>query len=186
MRKNINTKKLKGKGFTLVEAIVSSSLFLLGVIIISQTYMAIVKSVILAQSLQANIDNVRFGLEKIWNEVKAGSNFPTTTIMTTTLNFLDRRCELVKIFRQDNSLKFERQTVTSDIFDKNLVQVNDFKVFFDTSSDPNTSIYSIYSKKVVYIDLDLSLKAGEQIIPFKINLTVAPYKSPLSDYPPCQ
>ncbi len=174
------------KGFTLVEVIVSSALVITALVIIAQAYMSIIKSVIFAQSLQVNLDSVHFGLEKIWNEVKSGSNFPTSTISTTTLNFKDRRCRNVKIYQQGDLLVYEINNSTSSLFDERLVEVNNFIVFFDSSTNFPSDDYRSYSKKIVNFYFDLSLKAGDKIIPYQINLSVAPILSPISQSIPCQ
>jgi type II secretory pathway pseudopilin PulG len=176
------------KGFTLVEVIVSSALVITALAIIAQTYMSIIKSVIFAQSLQANLDSVHFGLEKIWNEVKSGSNFPTSTIATTSLSFKDRRCRNITIELQPGGpllYKIDNYS-SSSLFDEKLVQVNNFIVFFDTSTNPNPDDYRSYSKKIVNFYFDLSLKAGDKVIPYQINLSVAPILSPISQNKPCR
>lgn len=176
---------MMNKGFTLVEVIVSSALFIIAITIIAQTYLTITKSIILAQNLQANLDNVRYGLEKIWNEVKNGRDFPTSTISATSLIFKDRRCRETKIYRENNLIIYEVDNATSSLFDENLVRVNGFNVFFDTTTN-NSRDYLSFSKKIVSFDFDLILKSGDKEIPYQIRLSAAPILSPISQNDPCQ
>ncbi|MCS7200570.1 MAG: prepilin-type N-terminal cleavage/methylation domain-containing protein [Patescibacteria group bacterium] len=174
------------KGFTLVEVIISSAIFLIGMFVLSQIYFSFIKSIIFAQNLQANIDNVRYGLEKIWNEVKSGSDFPTSTIATTTLTFKDRRCRAIEIYKNDQKLMMKiGSNPPQSIFDENLVLVDDFRVFFDKTDFPTDTNYYKSSKKLVVIEIKFNLKVGENIIPYSTRISIAPFKSPLGNVSPC-
>lgn len=179
-------KSMISLGFTLVEVIISSALFLMGMTLVSQVYLSLVKSVISAQKLQANIDNTRFGLEKIWNEVKTGVNFPTSSYNTSVLEFKDRRCRQVKIQKSEKELVFEVNGATTSIFDPSLIEVNDFYYYLNELDDPNSTDYTVASRKLVNIFLDLNFKTENGLIPYQIRTSIAPLASPRSSAWPCQ
>lgn len=178
--------KEKKRAFTLIEVIISSALFLMGMVMISQVYLSLVRSIILAQKLQANIDGARFGLEKIWNEIKSGINFTTSTNYdTSTLTFKDRRCREITFKKYDDELLFQIGNSTTSIFDSQLIKVNDFYYYFDNLDDPNNNDYTVSSRKLVKIYLDLSFKTENGLIPFKIETAIAPLTSPKTQTSPC-
>lgn len=185
-------KIIKTKAFTLAETVISTALFLMGITLVSQIFLTLVKGIVSAQRLQANIDNTRFGLEKIWNEIKTGSNFETSIDNNSKiLKFKDRRCREIEIYQDTNNeeliFKVSNATtsITTSIFDKNLIKVKNFNYYFDSLDEPNSNDYTVSSRKLVNIHLELEFKTETGIIPYKIRTSITPLLSPRSSNLPC-
>lgn len=171
----------KVKAFTVLESIIVIFLFMTAITISSQIYFNLVKVNLQSQDLQLAFDNARFGAEKIWIEVKAGSEFSPDS---ERLVFKNRRCQEVEIYRENGNLFFVSSGKKVPIFDENLVSIKNFKIYYDepTSSD---KIYYQASHKIFVFDYDLELKTKNGNVPFSFRQTVAPSNSVLLNKP-CQ
>jgi prepilin-type N-terminal cleavage/methylation domain-containing protein len=169
------------KGFTLLESMVVLMLFVVAVLIASQIYFNLMKSALLAQNMQLSLDNVRFGVEKVWTEIKNGSNFVPSA---TSIQFLDRKCRLVKIYQENYNLIYEINNSTSTIFDESLVSLKNFQIYYDSpSGNPNS--YFGTANKIFVIHYQVDLKTKTLTIPFEFWQTVAPSNSVFFNNP-CQ
>ena len=169
------------KGFTLLESVVVLFLFVTAMTITSQIYINLIKAAILAQNFQLSLDNVRLGAEKVWGELKNGTNFIPSA---NGIQFLDRLCRQIKIYRSGNNLIYDIRGQSVSLFDDRLVEVTDFKIFYDNpSGDPN--FYFGQANKIFILNYKVNLKTKTLVIPFEVWQTVAPSNSSLINNP-CQ
>jgi prepilin-type N-terminal cleavage/methylation domain-containing protein len=172
------------KGFTLLESIVVLFLFTVAISIISQIYNNLMRSAILAQNYQVALDNFRLGAEKIWNELKNGSNFIPSS---NRIEFLDRRCRRVRIYTVSTpnpNIIFEVRGQAAPLFNEELVELESFRIIYDNPSRSGSSYYQI-ANKVFILNYKVILKTKTTKIPFEIWQTVAPSNSVLINNP-CQ
>lgn len=167
------------KGFTLVEATVVIFIFTTLMVIASQIYLNIAKNIVNIQNFQLSLDNVRFGAEKIWNEVKSGSSF---TLISNGIEFKNRLCKKVKFYVSGDNILYEIEGTGVPLFDKNLVKLNGFRIFSD---EPNRSgNYFNTAYKIFIFEYDVILKSKSGSVPFSFWQTVAPSNSIFLN-PPC-
>jgi len=174
----------KIKGFTLIESMAVLFLFTVAIVLSSQTYNNLVNSSVLSQNLQLAFDNFRFGAEKIWNEIKNGSNF---IVSQNSIEFLDRNCNKVQFYlNQNNNIIFNINNNETPLFDSELVKFNSFEIFYDQPSG-NSLIdpYFKYSNKIFLIKYSVILQAKTLNIPLEIYQVVAPSNSAFINNP-CQ
>jgi len=169
------------KGFTLLESMVVLMLFVVAVLIASQIYFNLMKSALLAQDMQLSLDNVRFGAEKIWTEIKNSSNFVP---LATSIQFLDRKCRLVKIYQENNNLIYEINDQKSKLLDDRLIVLRNFQIYYDVPSG-NPSFYFGTANKIFVIHYQVDLKTKTLTIPFEFWQAVAPSNSAFLNNP-CQ
>ena len=67
--------KRKNKAFTLVEVLVSVSLFIMAIIALSQVYISVIRSERIAYTLLNSENNIRNGLEIMARSIRIGRNF---------------------------------------------------------------------------------------------------------------
>jgi prepilin-type N-terminal cleavage/methylation domain-containing protein len=168
------------KGFTLLESIVVLFLFVIAILIASQTYVNLMRSAVLAQSYQLALDNFRFGAEKVWNEIKNGSNFNPSV---DSLEFSDRRCRRVKVYSSSNNLIFEINGQQNPLFDNELVELQSFNLYYDQPKP--TGAYYETAHKIFILHYKVLLKTKTTGIPFEVRQAVAPSNSVFMN-PPCQ
>lgn len=166
------------KAFTILESLVVLLLFMTAITLGSQIYFNLVKTNVQAQNLQLAFDNVRFGAEKIWGEVKAGSEFVPTS---ESLEFRTRRCQRVRILKSGNNLIFESAGQQVPIFDDSLVSLRNFRIYYD--NPPSSGAYYQTANKVFIFDYDFELKGKNANVPFSFRQTVAPSNSVLINKP---
>jgi type II secretory pathway pseudopilin PulG len=174
-------KKLKLyriKGITILESMVVMMLFSVAIIILSQMYFNLMRSAILAQEMQLSLDNIRFGNEKLWLDIKNGSDFVTSS---NRLDFKDRFCRSVKIYFSSNNLIYEISGTTSTIFDNDLVELKSFRIYYDNPSSGSSYYQTANKVFVFYYQFDLKTKV--MTIPFEIRQTVAPLNSVFPNNP---
>jgi prepilin-type N-terminal cleavage/methylation domain-containing protein len=168
------------KGFTLLESIVVLFLFVIAILIASQTYVNLMRSAVLAQSYQLALDNFRFGAEKVWNEIKNGSNFIPSA---NSLEFFDRRCRRVKVYSSSNNLIFEINGQQNQLFDNELIELQSFNLYYEQPKP--TGAYYETSHKIFILNYKVLLKTKTTQIPFEVWQAVAPSNSVFMN-PPCQ
>jgi type II secretory pathway pseudopilin PulG len=170
------------KGFTLLESIVVLGLFTTAIFIGSQIYSNLIRSAILAQNYQLALDNFRFGAEKVWGEIKNGSNFIFIP-SENRLEFFDRLCREVKIYPSSNNLIFEVNGKQSQLFDNELVEFQSFNLYYD--SPVGGFHYYKNANKIFILNYKVILKTKTTQIPFEVWQAVAPSNSILVNNP-CQ
>jgi prepilin-type N-terminal cleavage/methylation domain-containing protein len=171
----------KSKGFTLLEVLIVLALFTVAVSIISQIYINLIKASVLAQDMQLSLDNVRFAVEKIWLDIKNGSYF---VALTARIEFLDRKCRLVKIYLEDNNLVYEIDNRKFKLFNDNLVFLKNFQIYYDIPSG-DSDFYFGTANKIFVIHYQADLKTKTLTIPFEFRQAVAPSNSIFFNSP-CQ
>lgn len=180
----VEDKLFLSAGYTLLESIVALILFTFGILIVSQMYLSLMRSALLAQNLQLALDNARFGAEKVWSEIKNGSNFVISTTPTSTiLEFKDRRCQLIKVYQDNDNLIYEINGSPSTRFDNRLVSLRNFQIYYDKPT--TTGTYYQTANKIFVLHYQLDLKTKTLIIPFEFWQTVAPANSVFINNP-CQ
>jgi type II secretory pathway pseudopilin PulG len=168
------------RGFTLLESVVVLGLFVLAILVASQIYFNLMRSAILAQSYQLALDNLRFGAEKVWNEIKNGSDFIPSA---NSIEFFDRRCRKIRVYPGSNNLIFEVNGKQSQLFDNELVEFRSFNLYYD---QPNpTGAYYETAHKIFILNYKVILKTKTTQIPFEIWQAVAPSNSVFMNNP-CQ
>ncbi len=70
----MNFKK-EQKAFTLVEVLVSMSLFVMAIIVLSQVYISVIRSERIAYALLSSENNIRNSLEVMARSIRVGKNF---------------------------------------------------------------------------------------------------------------
>jgi hypothetical protein len=128
------------------------------------------------------LDNLRFGAEKVWNEIKNGSNFIPSA---NSLEFFDRHCRGVKIYPDPNNqnLIFEINGQRNQLFDNELVELQSFNLYYD---QPNpTGAYYKTAYKIFILNYKVILKTKTTQIPFEVWQAVAPSNSAFINNP-CQ
>jgi type II secretory pathway pseudopilin PulG len=166
------------KGFTLLESIVVLGLFTTAIFIGSQMYSNLMRSAILAQNYQLALDNFRFGAEKVWSEIKSGSNFNPSA---NSLEFFDRRCRVVRVYPGPNNLIFEVDGKQSQLFDNELVEFQSFNFYYDQPK--TTGAYYETAHKIFILNYKVILKTKTTQIPFEVWQAVAPSNSVLVNNP---
>jgi len=169
------------KGFTLLESIIVLALFVLAITIASQVYVNMMSSAIIAQSFQLGLDNFRFGAEKIWNEIKNGSDFRAGL---EGIDFKDRHCRDITVYKSGYNLNFRINNRIMPLFDNELVKVNSFRIYTDqpqggSADDP----YYKSAYKLIVIEYQIEIKTKKMNIPLTIRQTIAPLNSVLIDKP---
>jgi len=163
------------KGFTLLESIVVLGLFTTAIFIVSQMYVNLTRSAILAQNYQLALDNFRFGAEKVWNEIKNGSNFSAST---SSLEFSDHRCRKINIYEDSGNLIFEVGGKQHQLFDNELVELQSFNLYYDQPMATGTFYYQT-AHKIFILNYKVILKTKTTQIPFEVWQAVAPSNSVL-------
>jgi prepilin-type N-terminal cleavage/methylation domain-containing protein len=169
---------LKIKGFTLLESIVVLAIFITAIFIATQIYFNLMRSAILAQSYQLALDNFRFGAEKIWSEIKNGSEF---RVSGSSISFNDRRCRNVSVYQSSNNLYFSIDSQSSPLFDDKLVELENFEVFSDTPKGGD--VYFQKANKIIVLHYKVKLKTKTTEVPLEIWQAVAPSNSILVNKP---
>lgn len=160
------------KGFTLVEVAVATFIFITSFVIMFEIYVNLTKASLYTQELQLALDNMRFGVEKIWIEIKTGANFVTTT---DGIIFKDKFCATTTIKKINDELFFEKNGVTSTIFDSKLVKVDNFTLSYDNFS--GGSEYYKNNSKIFIINYELKLITKNNSIPYYFRQGIAPLES---------
>jgi prepilin-type N-terminal cleavage/methylation domain-containing protein len=170
------------KGFTLLESMVVLFLFVVAIVIAAQIYVGLMSSAILAESFQLGLDNFRYGAERILNEIKSGSNF---TPSLSSLEFLDRHCKKIKVFTSSTNLIFESNGIQVPLFDNELVEINSFRLYYDTPSgtDPYPYFKTASAPKFFLINYKVNLKTKITNIPLDIWQAVAPFNNVFPNNP---
>lgn len=168
--------------FTLIESIVAISVFLITLGILTQIIITLTRSAYSIDEYNASLENIRLGLEKIWRELKYGSNFSFSN-SNNTLQFYDRNCDLVSVSLVNNNIIFTSNSISSDVFDPNFVEVINWQIETDSPSGGN--FYFENSHKIIVISYDFQLKGKTNVRELKIQQSIAPLNSVLTKSP-CQ
>lgn len=171
---------LKSKAFTLAEAVMASFVFLLALGLVAQIIITLTKTAYQVNELNASLENLRLGLEKIWREVKYGSDFNFTA---DKIAFADRNCLATEIFFQADNLFLQKENQLAEIFDPTLVKVRNWQINFDQPA--GGIFYFENAPKVIILSYDLLLKSKVGSVELKMEQAIAPLNS-VFPKSPCQ
>lgn len=174
------------KAFTLVESLVVIFLFTIAIVLGSQIYFNLTKTSIQAQDIQLALNNVHLAAEKIWVEIKLGSDFKINK-NDNSIEFKNSRCQNMKIFKkgenENKNLFFQIENKEIPIFDNSLVSFRDFRIYSDQPS--NSGFYYQTANKIFVFEYDVELKTKNFNTPFKFRQAVSPLNSIFLN-PPCK
>ncbi len=160
------------KGFTLIEVAIATFIFITSFVVMFEMYVNLTRASLYTQELQLALDNMKFGMEKIWTEIKTGANFATTT---NGIIFKDKFCATTTITKINDELIFEKNGVTSTIFDPKLVKVDNFTLSYDNVLGGDE--YYKQNSKIFIINYELELITKNNSIPYYFRQGVAPLES---------
>ncbi len=171
------------KAFTLAEAVVASFIFLIALGIIANIVISLTNASFQLGEFHGGFENFRLGLEKLFREVKYGSDFNYDNI---TFSFTDRNCLPVSIKLVNKVLEMTKnsQQVTN-IFDPKFIEINDWKVIIDPLTNPNSPFYFEAAPKFITFIFDVNFKSKVGKINMIIQQSIAPVNSVLPTSP-CQ
>jgi len=144
----------KFKGFTLIEILVATGIFVAVMVVLSQVYLAIIRSERVAYGLLNAENNIRNNLEVIARSLRMGKNFESIDNGICFDYYLDNNNKWKEICYQYNAYNIEQYIEG---------QTNDFKPLFD----PNLKI----TKANFYI-IKLDSSQEESQITIVISLEV--------------
>jgi Tfp pilus assembly major pilin PilA len=170
---------MKNKGFTILETAIVILLITVIITTLSNIYINLVRTVILANDYYQSLENVRLGTEKLWRLLKDGWNFEIESNQQG-ISFQKHNCVNAQIKFQNNNLEYcEGDSCNfQSVFDENLVKVIDFKVATDTPYNGQTSYYFQYAPKIIILYYNLELKSRKKsTTTLEFQQAVAPLNS---------
>jgi hypothetical protein len=170
---------IKSRAFTLGEAVIASFVFLIALGIISQIVITITKTSFQINEFNNALDNLRLGMEKIWRELKYGSDF---SFSASTIGFNDRNCRPSSLDFVNNNLVLKKDNDTTNIFDPSLIKVNSVNFSFDNPAGGG-GFYFETAPKIIIISMDLEIKSKTGSLNLKIEEASAPLNSLLPKSP---
>jgi prepilin-type N-terminal cleavage/methylation domain-containing protein len=166
---------IKNKGFTLLEMALVILMLSFALVVIGNIYPNIIRtSVLLDRKIRA-LENISLGTEKIWRLLKYSWSIQN---LGDGISFRDNNCNQRTI-----QLSVNRNNILIDnteLFDPNLVKVNDFRVAIDSPSPSALGeryAYFQYAPKVIvlYYNLEIKERTGTSTLIFQ--QAVAPLNS---------
>lgn len=169
------------RAFTLIEVAIVLFVFIIGIGLFAVSYINLVKQHLLNQRLQASLGNLRLALEKIWRDLKYGTNFNIVNEQISFYRAYD--CADIKIGRDQNtkSLFYVFKGVKSVLTDPNLIEIEKLKIFYTTTSDAFSSNLSTTS---ITISINANVKIQNLSIPINLQTSIAPIYSVIPS--PCK
>jgi prepilin-type N-terminal cleavage/methylation domain-containing protein len=171
------------KGFTLLEISIVILIFSLIMVALASIYTSLMRALIIADHLQASLENVRYASEKIFRIVKYGWDFSINS--PNSISFYDRSCDSIfEIKFQNENLILEKKDPNSgnvlesgELFDPSLVRLKRFEIIRDLPNTNETFFYFQYAPKVIvfFYDFELITKAGTSSLAFE--QAIAPLNS---------
>ena len=175
-------QKLKARGFTLIEMGIALFLFVVIVSIISISNIRISQSSMRAQQMYTGTDMMRLGLEKIWREMKYGSNF---TVGIHSVAFKDRNCQDAALSLESGELKYSVGGNKTALNDASVLNIAEFYAKAIISSVLDESGAEI-TDTASLISLSIIQDAAQgTLMPVMLNISVAPVQSSFPNQP-CQ
>jgi prepilin-type N-terminal cleavage/methylation domain-containing protein len=161
---------IKNKGFTLLEIAVVMFMISFIIVVVGNIYTGIIKtSVALDRRIRA-LENVNLGTQKVWRLLKYSWSIQN---LGNGISFKDNNCNQRTIRLSGNNILIDN----SELFDPNLVKVNDFRVAIDSPRTTERYAYYQYAPKVIvlYYNLELKERVGTSSLIFQ--QAVAPLNS---------
>jgi prepilin-type N-terminal cleavage/methylation domain-containing protein len=161
---------IKNKGFTLLEMALVILMLSFALVVIGNIYPNIIKtSVLLDRKIRA-LENINLGTEKIWRLLKYSWSIQN---LGNGISFKDNNCNQRTIRLSNNNIIIDN----TELFDPNLVKVNDFRVAIDSPRTTERFAYFQYAPKVIvlYYNLEIKERTGTSSLIFQ--QAVAPLNS---------
>jgi type II secretory pathway pseudopilin PulG len=161
---------IKNKGYTFLEIAVVILMVSLLFIVIGDIYSRVIKtSVALDRRIRA-LENVNLGIEKVWSLLKYSWSIQT---FGTRISFKDNNCNQRTIQLSGNNILIDN----TELFDPNLIKVNDFRVAIDSPGTTERYAYYQYAPKVIVLYYNLELKERVSTSSLIFQQAVAPLNS---------
>lgn len=171
-------------GFTLIEAVVSVSVFALAVTSMVGVYTAVQKLNQQSAALQVLQQNGRFITEDITKIIRNGqidyARYPSATVpqpSTGDLYVIDRNGVRVRIYRSGNDLIIDKAGIGSTVFTGREVRVLTFQAYIWPSQDPYAGgSVSEQPTVTMFLDLESNINQRDKVrIPFQITVSTRQY-----------
>lgn len=165
--KKIISSGLKSPGFSMLETAVSMSVFIVAIGIGISSYINLIAANSTSQNVYTSVENLSLGLEKIWKDLKYGSEF---TLANSELEFKDRACSNIKLRLNSETGTFEyiKNNSISSLNDSSIAFIK--KLNFLVSND----------KTSITIFLGAEIKSKTKNIPINLQISVAPINAPFN------
>ncbi len=161
---------IKNKGFTLLEIAVVMFMISFIIVVVGNIYTGIIKtSVALDRRIRA-LENVNLGTQKVWRLLKYSWSIQN---LGNGISFKDNNCNQRTIRFSDNNILIDNY----ELFDTNLVKVNDFRVAIDSPRTTERYAYYQYAPKVIVLYYNLELKERVSTSSLIFQQAVAPLNS---------
>jgi len=173
--------KFHNEGFTLIEAIVSVSVFAIAMTSIIGVFVAVQRLNAESISLQALQQNGRFVMEDLTKIIRNGridygayaSGVPQP--QAGVLNLINQDNENIGIFKQGEELIISKAGVGSSALTGGEVRVLDFKVYIWPATDPFPA-GSEQPTVTVFLDLESNINPRDRVrIPFQTTAATRQY-----------
>jgi prepilin-type N-terminal cleavage/methylation domain-containing protein len=161
---------IKNKGFTLLEIAVVMFMISFIIVVVGNIYTGIIKtSVALDRRIRA-LENVNLGTQKVWRLLKYSWSIQN---LGNGISFKDNNCNQRTIRLSANNILIDNY----ELFDPNLVKVNDFRVAIDSPRTTERYAYYQYAPKVIVLYYNLELKERVSTSSLIFQQAVAPLNS---------
>lgn len=160
------SKVNNSKGFTAAEAAVSIFIFAIAITAGIISYINLLKTNLVAQGLYASVENLSLGFEKIWREIKYGSNFKFNPQNPSTILFKDINCAQIEIQLRNGVIKYIKNGAESDLNNLSLAAVK------------NLNFYIPMDATSITVSLLAFTKSTKFDIPINLQMTAAPINAP--------
>lgn len=165
-----NLKLNKSKGFTLIEVLVSVFIFMMVIVVVSQVYIAVLRTERVAYALLNGENNIRNNLEIIARSIRVGKDF-TVFDNNTKISF--------EYFSEG---RWEKMEYRFNENEKNLEKLVD-EIYYLPLFGPQVNInYSRFyvqdsgssSQKTIIIVLEASTEVNDQEYFFNVQTSITP------------
>lgn len=171
-----------GSGFTLIEAVVSVSIFAMAMTSIVGVYLSVQKLNQASASLNALQQNARFISEDLSKLIRNGeidySRYPSGTAPqpeAADLYLVDQAGSQIRIYLQNETLFLDKLGIGSANFTSREVAVKDFKVYITPVANPFPG-GNDQPTATVYLDLESNVNPRDKTrARFQVTLTTRQY-----------
>ena len=159
-------KKLNKKGFTLIEVLIATSIFVLTMVVLSQIFINVMRSEKLAYALLDSESIIRNNLEYMARAIRMGTKFKL--ISNSKICFLNSRNENQCFYFENNSLNQSINGVPVSLIDSSKSSLKIYKgSFLYNNSDPN-------KQPIIRIQIWAQTEVKGDIYDFKVETAVTP------------
>ncbi len=181
MQKNLSPtyyRLLTNQSFSLIETTISLLIFSAGIAIVASSYLNLLRAQELSQVSYTALEGFRLGTEKLWRDMKYGSNFASGPNRLTFFDFYCRESALV--FNAANgTIEYAKDGVTTTLNDPTLLWTKGFETRLATNANGVTRLATIA------LQMDVPDRRGGTSTTLALQLSVAPLAAPFPSQP-CQ